>query len=717
MVYRFAEYRVDPSARIFLKHGTPVSLSAPCFLFLQTLLEQSGTVVSRQTLLHAIDPSGTNDPQRLEAVLAELRRALEEPGGVRWIEETAEGVRFTGAVSTDEDEGTVPAMPPATSLPGLEGNELFRLQSQPARNSHAHWVIALLLIAGLAAVLYISHRSRPEPLPVILSTRQLTHSGRKKVTLVLNRDGATAWYTEQDHGLQLWQLSLPDDAAHPLASTPFDQSIENISTNGERLLVRRTSSHPAKGGPPAGLWQTDRNGGNARLLVANGWSGAWSPNGRRLAYSRVDDHGIYLANADGSHAHRLARVPGYPWYLTWAPEGDRLVLASIAASPSARSFPEGWLYRVYVANGGIRPIEDDTGNPISGATPRFASDRRHILFTHMAGDVANVWEVDRQTGHLLTVTSNRVNTRLAAVGPAPNQIILSRETLHARLFQLQQRDLAPFSAPIETRDLAFSPDGKWIAYVDLEGALWQAKVDGSEPVRLLQTKWKASQPAWAPDSRQLIIAAAPQGGLSKLYRLPAMREAADSSANAITSGMGADQNASWAPDGKHVLFCRTVSGVSQLNWLNLDSGDLQAVSDSRNKCDAIISPENLWAATDDANQTLFIRHGIQGDWERILTDPNDIHHLHWSHDGRSLYFLAGRSSRHAADANSWHAVWQWKRYDLQNGRTTTVADLGPVSEWITGPWHSLALTAKDGLVIAFDISGSEFYVVTLGNDE
>lgn len=718
MVYRFAEYQVDPSARILLRHGAPVSLSAPCFLLLQTLLEQSGTVVSRQTLLHAIGSSGTDGSRHLESVLAELRRALEETDGSRWIEETADGgVRFTGVVSTEEAEGASPALPPTMLLPGLDENELFRLQSRPARSSHVHWVVALLLMAGLAAVLYISHGSRPEPLPVILSSRQLTHSGRKAVALVLNRSGETAWYTEQGDRLQLWQLSLPDDSAHPLAPTLFDRTIEDISADGERLLVRCGSPENKKDGPPAGLWETDRSGGNARLLIANGWSGAWSPNGRKLAYSRTGDHAIYLANADGSHARVLARVPGYPGYLTWAPEGDRLVLASVVSFLSAGLFPEGLLYRVYMAIGGIRPIKDDTGNPVSGATPRFASDRRHILFTHTAGDTANIWEIDRQNGHLLAVTSNPVNTRLAALGPAPNQIILSRENLHAHLFRLQQRKLVPFSAPIKTRDMAFSPDGKWIAYVDLEGALWQAKVDGSEPVRLLQAKWKASQPAWAPDSRQLVVAAAPQGGLPKLYRLPAMRGAADSAANAITTGMGADQDASWAPDGKHILFCRTVSGASQLNRLNLDSGSLQAISDSRDKCFPAVSSGDVWAATDDANQALFIRRGINGAWDRILTDLYGIRQAHWSHDGGSLYFLAGGPSRHATEATAWHASWKWERYDLRSGRITTLADLGPSSEWILGPWHSVALTADDELVISFDNSGSEFYVVTLGSDE
>lgn len=712
MVYRFAEYRIDPSAQIFLKHGTSVPLSAPCFLLLQTLLENPGATVSRQTLLQRTGSS--SDAHLLKEILAELRRALDDANSTRWIEETSEGgARFLGTVSIDESDVLGRADLKDHPVPVQEGNEMFRLQDRPPRHSHSPWVIAMLL-AGLAAVLYISHRNHPEPLPVVLSARPLTHSGREKLSLVLSPDGKTVWYTEQDRWLQIWQLSLSDGTMVAVPTAPLNEDIQSVSADGARLLIRRSPPNGAKAGQAAGLWQTDRNGKNARLLVPNGWSGAWSPDGRKLAYSRKGDHGIYLANADGSHAHRITRLPGYPWYLAWSPEGDRLMLASIAERTPSQRFPEGPLYRVFVKMGGTRPIQDDTGNVIEGSCPLVASDRHHILFTHTEGNIANVWEVDRQNGHLLTVTSDRVDTRLEAVGPSPNQIITARETLHGRLFRLQaqNRHLEPFPARIETRDLAFSPDGKWIAYVDLQGVLWQAGSDGSHPVRLLDAKWKASEPVWAPDSRQLIVSAAPQGGLPKLYRLPAMEQAADATANAITTGMGTDRDASWSPDGKHVLFCRMISGVSQLKWLNLDSGSLQDVSDSRGKCSAQIAPHDLLSATDDANQTLFIRRGLNGAWERIVTDARGIRHNLWSRDGRSLYFLTGGSPN--SPAGTIHG--QWKRYDLQTGSVSTVADLGIVSDWVTGPWRSLALTANDDLVISFDISGSELYLVALGSD-
>jgi hypothetical protein len=85
----------------------------------------------------------------------------------------------------------------------------------------------------------------------------------------------------------------------------------------------------------------------------------------------------------------------------------------------------------------------------------------------------------------------------------------------------------------------------------------------------------------------------------------------------------------------------------------------------------------------------------------------------WSRDGHSLYFLTGSMPGEPAGAT--HG--QWNRYDLKTGKVTTVADLGFLSDWVSGPWHSLALTADDGLVISFDISGSEFYMVTLGSDK
>src|SRR3954451_971188 len=96
-------------------------------------------------------------------------------------------------------------------------------------------------------------------------------------------------------------------------------------------------------------------GGRGRVLVRDAGSLAWSPDGRRIAYSGTRDHNgercgsdecswaaeLYVAAADGSGATRLTRGEGDELAPVWAPDGSRIVFAS------DQNVPDGNSYEVY----------------------------------------------------------------------------------------------------------------------------------------------------------------------------------------------------------------------------------------------------------------------------------------------------------------------------------------------------------------------------------
>lgn len=55
-----------------------------------------------------------------------------------------------------------------------------------------------------------------------------------------------------------------------------------------------------------------------------GHAGAWSPDGRKLAFAKGSD--LYFANADGTDAHKLITVSGIPGWFRFSPDGARLGL-------------------------------------------------------------------------------------------------------------------------------------------------------------------------------------------------------------------------------------------------------------------------------------------------------------------------------------------------------------------------------------------------------
>jgi dipeptidyl aminopeptidase/acylaminoacyl peptidase len=68
------------------------------------------------------------------------------------------------------------------------------------------------------------------------------------------------------------------------------------------------------------LWVADADGTHTRRLVAKADQPAWSPNGRRLAFTR--DGAVYTVRVDGVDERRIA--PGA--HPAWSPNGERIAL-------------------------------------------------------------------------------------------------------------------------------------------------------------------------------------------------------------------------------------------------------------------------------------------------------------------------------------------------------------------------------------------------------
>jgi Tol biopolymer transport system component len=87
-----------------------------------------------------------------------------------------------------------------------------------------------------------------------------------------------------------------------------------------------------RGDTPGDLYTMSPDGSNVRKLTnssdASGDYGArnptWSPDSKRIAFA-YGYYGIVVANADGSHLHRLTKVGDMP---AWSPRGRRIAFAA-----------------------------------------------------------------------------------------------------------------------------------------------------------------------------------------------------------------------------------------------------------------------------------------------------------------------------------------------------------------------------------------------------
>jgi len=119
-IYTLGPFRLDAEAQVLFRGTEPTALGQRAVALLRVLVERSGDVVSKDTLIEAAWPGLAVEESNLTVQMAALRRTLaEEPGGERWIETLPRrGYRFVGPVATDDDKA-LPATAPERGLPAL----------------------------------------------------------------------------------------------------------------------------------------------------------------------------------------------------------------------------------------------------------------------------------------------------------------------------------------------------------------------------------------------------------------------------------------------------------------------------------------------------------------------------------------------------------------------------------------------------------------------
>src|SRR5947209_5037493 len=251
-----------------------------------------------------------------------------------------------------------------------------------------------------------------------------------------------------------------------------------------------------------------------------------------------------------------------------------------------------------------------------------------------------------------------------------------------------------------------SPDGRIVVVAvsrpDLDddeyrSQLWAVPVDASSPARPITTGARDTAPAFSPDGRWLAYLSAEPGGRPQLHVLPAAGGAPRRLTD-HTLGAGAPV---WSPDSRRLAYTArvpehgrygTVEGVGSeaepprlITTLKYRQDDVGFVLDRRNHVFVVDLPEDL---TDDAAT---VPEPVQ-----VTTGDVDDADVAWSPDGAELAFVSARHER--AERDLVHDVYAVRpdgsglrrvtdsRSDCANpawsadGRTiflTAVPDLGP----------------------------------------
>jgi len=168
------------------------------------------------------------------------------------------------------------------------------------------------------------------------SPERVSAFGEDVISPAISRDGSRLAYTRRLDDMNIWKYAL-DGAGQviskaPLVASTFRDSDPDYSPDGRRIAFVSGRNGAF------GIWVSDSDGANARLLFDGGayvtGSPRWSPDGRKIVFdtrandpAKLGNPSIWMVDADGGQVRRLSSGTG-DVAPNWSHDGSWIYFAS-----------------------------------------------------------------------------------------------------------------------------------------------------------------------------------------------------------------------------------------------------------------------------------------------------------------------------------------------------------------------------------------------------
>ena len=213
--------------------------------------------------------------------------------------------------------------------------------------------------------------------------------------------------------------------------------------------------------------------------------------------------------------------------------------------------------------------------------PRWSPDGRKIVYTSYKNVFPDVLEVDLYTGQ---------RRRLAAYPGLNTGAVFSPDGLRIALTLSKDGNPELYTMNVQGGDLrrlthtragesspTWSPDGQAIAYVSDESGvpqIWEIGKDGGAASRLTVSPSYNTEPDWSrppanSDMKPMLAVTSRVGGKFQI----GVYEKGSGVVSPVAADGADNEDPSWAPDGRHLVFTKTQHWRSQLYLLDVVTGE------------------------------------------------------------------------------------------------------------------------------------------------
>ena len=556
-------------------------------------------------------------------------------------------------------------------------------QAEGARPTRRAWrflvaaaVVVIALLGGLLVDrLWLRPAAAPAAGPVVRSSidlpagtalrRQAWLVGSIRTELALSPDGT----------LLVWggAPSIPYDSAETCVVAAREASLyrRRLDT-GETAPILGTEDGSQPFFSPDGrwigfwskgkLWKVPVEGGVSVELAdvqeCPPMGAFWAPGGRILLGSMRPLDGLSWVPSDGGTPSPLTTVQaagevvhGLPWVL---PSGKALVFTAVAHGYGVRARVEA----LTLATGARKVVVDDA------ADGRYLPTG-HLLFVRRAALMTAPFDPDRLelTGPAVPVldgVGQALNTGWTIANSGAAQYAVSRlgllayaaggivhDTPNELVFVDRAGRATPvpgFDRPLTTGQARFSPDGRWIAFVEkaISGRLWLFDTQ-RKTHRALSQDGIAGLPLWSPDGTRLVIAWSAAGPMS-LWSVPVDAGGAWERLND-----GNDRPSSWSPDGRVLAFVR-LPRYDVLLYRFDDRRTVPFLATAARERSPAFSPDGRWLAyvsDESGRDEVYVTSFPERRRTLVVSTRGGIEPA-WSRDGAELFYRSPGSPAESA---------------------------------------------------------------------